>query len=201
MRAYQLLSGIETPAAKLMLSDIPAGPALFALPAPSLPKLPVGDVVVPKENVDFNIVALPEELVLDMPPLEGDNEPGKESGEGPDDPDETIEYEVSGEGDSDSESEDEVLSAAAGSESSGRPRVPADFPDVWPPRYNPKYLGRKRGRDYLCRFPGCSAIISRKDPSWTHVARHMGLSAKCPKCGKGYQDPASFRLHLRGHKF
>jgi hypothetical protein len=27
------------------------------------------------------------------------------------------------------------------------------------------------------------------------------LQAQCPKCTRTYQDPASFRVHLRKHKF
>jgi hypothetical protein len=193
MHAYQLLGGLTDPVVSVLLGDVVG--ARVPIEAP----LQIVDVTDDKDDVE--VVQVVEGMDLsDMPALEGEpagvvESSGSDAESVDSRPDEGLDIPI------DSDVEVVTLDVTGRSGALSRSvRIPRDFPDVWPPVYNPKYLGRKGGRDYLCTFPECSSIISRKDPAWTHVAReHTKKAAQCPGCGATYQCPASMREHMRDY--
>jgi hypothetical protein len=79
-------------------------------------------------------------------------------------------------------------------------KIPDDFPESWPLKYRPHFVGGGplENRVYICQFPKCGKRISKLDPSWSHLARHMKCKAKCPLCmNASYWNPCGMRAHMR----
>ena len=51
------------------------------------------------------------------------------------------------------------------------------------------------GKDYLCCL--CSFHHTNYDCMLTHIRKHLNITIRCPGCGQGFQNAASFCKHRK----
>jgi hypothetical protein len=73
------------------------------------------------------------------------------------------------------------------------------YPNVWPTRLAPVYLGVGTKRKSYCSEPQCQFLPRGGSlyTIWSHVASvHQKAIAQCPLCTCRYTNPQSMRAHL-----